>query len=297
MKGLVFNIQRFSIDDGPGIRTTVFLKGCPLRCAWCHNPESHSFTPEIMFDASKCIGCGACLETCTNHLLQDGIHILDRSKCKSCGKCAEACLSDALELCGKYMTDTEVFETVLRDKAFYQNNGGMTLSGGEPLMQHEFSLSLLKLAKDSGIHTAVETSGFGSVEALREIAEYTDLFLYDIKHTDNEQHLIYTGVSPERILHNLELLDEINKQIILRCPMIPGVNLTKEHIKNVFALSEKFSSVQSIEFEPYHPLGVNKSLLIGKVSSYLSSEFLEKEAIQKLIDDSGIEHAKPYSIH
>lgn len=297
MNGMVFNIQRFSIEDGPGIRTTVFLKGCPLHCAWCHNPESHKLQSEIMFDNSKCMNCGACVTACPNHLIQNKTHIFDRTKCTSCGKCTEVCLSGALEICGKIMSDTEVMETVLRDKTFYQLNGGMTLSGGEPLMQHAFSLSLLELAKKSGIHTAIETSGFCSKETLKEISAYTDLFLFDIKHTDNEKHHQYTGVFLDEILENLAFLNQLKKSIILRCPMIPGVNLTKKHIENVFSLSEEFSSVQSIEFEPYHPLGVNKSRLLGKHSNYDSEQFLEKNEIQTLIDSLDFKNTKPYSIH
>lgn len=297
MNGHVFNIQRFSIQDGPGIRTTVFLKGCPLRCAWCHNPESHRMLPEILFDKSKCLNCGACAQICSNHSLKNETHIFDRAKCASCGKCAEICLSGALELCGKEMSDTEVIQTALRDKAFYQNDGGVTLSGGEPLMQKEFSLSLLKLAKENGIHTAVETSGYGTSETIRDFSEFTDLFLYDIKLTDNDAHVEYTGVSNDRILENLFLINDLKKRIILRCPMIPGVNLTSTHVQNIFSLSEKLSSVESIEFEPYHPLGVNKSRLMGKSAPYDSEEFLDKGKIQALIDQLNLVHMKPYSIH
>lgn len=250
-----------------------------------------------MFDKSRCLNCGACAGVCKNHSLINSLHSFSRGGCTSCGKCAEVCFSGALELCGKEISDTEVIGQVLRDKAFYQNEGGMTLSGGEPLMQPAFSLSLLKLAKENGIHTCVETSGFGPISVIEEIARYTDLFLFDIKHTSENQHILYTGVSNKSILENLAFLDKLNKRIILRCPIIPGVNFTTEHLSFIFALSQKYSSVESVEFEPYHPLGVNKSRLLGRNSAYDSEEFLNKTEISELIDKLPFEITKPYSIH
>ena len=297
MKGIVFNIQRFCTDAGPGIRTTVFLKGCPLRCAWCHNPESHRKSPEILLNPDKCVLCAQCASVCKNHAFSDGKHIFHRDACSSCGKCASSCFPQALELCGKEMSVEEVIHTVLRDKPFYQFSGGMTISGGEPLMQFDFTLSLLKKAKENGIHTAIETSGYTEKSKIIKIAEYTDLFLYDIKTTDDESHIKYTGVSNKPILENLSCLDSLSKKVILRCPMIPGVNVTDDHIINVFTLARRHSSVQSIEFEPYHPLGVSKSRLLGKEPEYKRADFLDKETIALLTEKHRHLIDKPFSIH
>ena len=195
------------------------------------------------------------------------------------------------------MTSEEVIKTVLRDKPFYQQDGGMTLSGGEPLLQFDFSLSLLKLAKENGIHTAVETCGYAKREKIIEISKYTDLFLYDIKATDPVVHEKFTGVKNDLILENLFLLNQLNKRVILRCPMIKGVNLTIEHIKNIFELSNRLDCAESIEFEPYHPLGVSKARLIDFVPAYISEAFLEKDEVHALIDACDCPILKPYSVH
>lgn len=297
MKGIVFNIQRFCTDDGPGIRTTVFLKGCPLRCAWCHNPESHRKSPEILLNPDKCVLCGECQNTCENHMFSDGKHIFRRDACSSCGKCASSCFPQAIELCGKEMSADEVIHTVLRDKPFYHSTGGMTISGGEPLMQFDFTLSLLIKAKKNGIHTAIETSGYADKAKIAEISKYTDLFLYDIKTIDEESHIRYTGVSNNSILENLSFLNDLSKRVILRCPMIPGVNVTDDHIINVFTLVKKYACVESVEFEPYHPLGVSKSRLLGKEPAYDSMDFLDKETIAVLTEKHRHLISKPFSIH
>ena len=181
-KGLVFDIQRFSIHDGSGIRTTVFLKGCPLRCVWCHNPESLEKEPEVSFVPAKCIGCGCCFKTCVQggHVLRDGRHILVRAVCKRCGACAAKCPSQAIEVIGREMTVADVIAEVVRDKPFYETSGGgMTLSGGEPMAQFGFSLALLQAAKVEGLHTCVETSGYGSKKRFLELRHFVDLFLWD----------------------------------------------------------------------------------------------------------------------
>ena len=240
MQGTIFNIQRFCVNDGPGIRTTVFLKGCPLSCVWCHNPESQRFEPEILFYKDKCTGCGRC-------------------KCVTAADRDFVCFNGAKEICGKTVSANEVTAEVLKDKPFYENSdGGMTLSGGEPLAQYDFSLELLKKAKENGIHTAVETCGYAEKSKILEIAMYVDLFLFDCKETDPELHKKYTGVDNKIILDNLKALSDAGSKIILRCPIIPGFNDRAEHFKGISEIADKFSGIEHIEIEPFHPLGESK---------------------------------------
>lgn len=279
--GKIFNIQRFSTSDGPGIRTVVFLKGCFLDCAWCHNPESKCAKTEIFYDPIKCVGCGRCVNVCENNCQSFGdVHIFEREKCNSCGQCASVCCADALEICGEEKTAEEIIDVVLRDKPFYEESGGgITLSGGEPLMQYDFSLSLLKLAKENGLHTAIETSGF-SGKRLEELIRYTDLWLYDIKLFPDDEHKKHTGVSNENIFKNLYLLDSSGANIILRCPMIPNVNLTQEHFENLSELANKLKNVIAIHLEPYHPLGLSKAKLLGKTQIYRNNKFLDSSKLR-----------------
>ncbi len=266
--GLVLNIQRYCLHDGPGIRTTVFLKGCPLRCAWCHNPESQASHPELMYFSSLCVGCGRCAEVCPAgcHVFsEDGLHRYHPESCVGCGRCAEVCLSKALELKGREMTASEVLAEVMKDASFFENSGGgMTVSGGEPLFQPDFLLELLQDAKARGLHTAIETSGFGKAEELRRIAPYVDLFLYDDKLTDPELHRRWTGGAQEVVLQNLELLNELGAKVILRCPIIPGVNDQEEHYRGIEALAASLEAVIGVEYEPYHDYGRSKAEALGR---------------------------------
>lgn len=286
-KGKVFNIQRFSTSDGNGIRTVVFLKGCPLRCVWCHNPESQEKGTEIFYDNGKCIGCRSCEGVCDEkcHIFGNGGHIFKRENCASCGKCAEICVSNALEICGETKSVQEIIETVIKDKPFYdESGGGITLSGGEPLAQFDFALSILKSAKEKGIHTAIETCGFTN-ENIKIINEFTDLWLFDIKVLNEEKHLKYTGVSNKTILENLGVLDGMGANIILRCPIIPNVNLNKEHFEGLKKLALSLKNLKEIHLEPYHPLGISKSKQLGKAQRYNNTSFLESSKIIPFADE------------
>ena len=255
LSAMIFDIERNSYVDGPGIRTTVFLKGCPLSCVWCHNPESQSFEKQIMFYKSKCIGCGKCREVCPNNL----------KSCDFCGKCELYCPADARKICGKEYTTDEVLKEIVKDKPFYENSGGgVTLSGGEPLAQYDFSLELLKKAKENGIHTAIETCGYAEKSKILEIAKYVDLFLFDCKKTDQELHKKYTGVDNKIILDNLKALSDAGSKIILRCPIIPGFNDRAEHFKGISEIAGKLSGIEHIEVEPFHPHGESKYSALGR---------------------------------
>ena len=278
-KGTIFNIQRFSTHDGPGIRTVVFMKGCPLNCSWCHNPESKSTKPEIFFKEDLCIGCGTC-RVCQKgcHSFDDG-HNYARENCISCGNCAENCPTKALECCGEEMTAEQILEAVLRDKAFYhQSGGGITLSGGEPLLQYDLTLELLQLCKEQGLHTAIETCGF-THQDLTMLHKYTDLWLYDVKVLPEEDHIRHTGVSNRQILANLQNLDQMGARIILRCPIIPGVNLNDAHFEELAKLANTLKNLQQIHLEPYHPLGLSKAQQLGKTQAFQDPDFLSAEVL------------------
>jgi len=295
-KAIVFDIQKFSIHDGPGIRTTVFLKGCPLRCVWCHNPESWRPEPELLFTAAKCTGCRRCAEVCptgVHAFTADGRHELDRAACVRCGKCVELCPAEALELCGRSLTVEEVMAEVRKDRVFYENSGGgMTLSGGEPMMRPEFTFALLNAAKKEGIHTALESCGFAPREEFERILPVTDLFLFDIKTMDEAKHLRLTGRDNRLILSNLEFLNGAGAKIVLRCPLIPGLNDTPSELAKIGELAERLSGVTGIDVEPYHPLGVSKAERLGQSPAY-SAEFASKEFAETCIAELRRHTAKP----
>lgn len=263
---LVFDIERCALHDGPGIRTTVFLKGCPLGCPWCHNPESLSPQPTLFFTAWKCIACGECVPACPQgaHMFVDGRHVLSRERCVTCGACARVCFNGALEIAGRHMPVDDVLAEVMRDAPFYaQSGGGVTVSGGEPLAHDSFAHALLSAAKSRGLHTALDTSGFCPWEPLDGLSRCVDLFLYDIKHMDPEKHLLLTGVSNERILDNLGRLSEAGKPVWIRVPLIPGLN---DEEANYHAMGRWFStlkSVERIEILRYHPLAASKYERMG----------------------------------
>ena len=283
--GTIFNIQRFSTSDGPGIRTAVFLKGCPLNCAWCHNPESKSILPEMFYNQAVCIQCQACKNVCPYvcHSFASE-HIFDRKGCTACAECEKVCPSGALKRCGEYTSANRIIETVLRDKPFYdETGGGLTLSGGEPLMQPEFSVALLQSAKRHGIRTAVETSGF-SADGIAEINRFTDLWLYDIKLFPESEHIKYTGVSNKVILENLSYLDRTGATIILRCPIIPEINTTQEHFDRIAELLKEHKNICSVNLLLYHPLGISKAEQLSKAQIYGNGKFTELSQISAFVD-------------
>jgi pyruvate formate lyase activating enzyme len=283
VQGVIFDIQRFSLHDGPGIRTNVFLKGCFLDCTWCHNPESKDPAPEIAYYPDKCALCGACAAVCPGklHRLDRDGHTFTRPGCTRCGACASACVIGALALIGRTISAGEALGEVRKDEPFYRNSGGgMTISGGEPFYQSGFTLALLRLAKESGLHTCVETSGAAPFEILRAAAAATDLFLYDVKETDTERHRIFTGVPNADIIENLEKLDALGSRTVLRCPLIPGCNDREDHFREIGALASRLRNVTGIEIEPYHPLGISKAVSIGKPARYTGMAIPPRETAE-----------------
>lgn len=270
VRGTIFNIQHYSVHDGPGIRSTVFLKGCPLRCVWCHNPESQSPRPELMFFADRCTGCASCAVLCpvgAVTLFDAGLVVTDRTKCTGCGRCVEGCTRDARSISGYEVSAGRVFDKVAADLPFYRrSSGGVTISGGEPLMQPAFAGAILSLCREANIHTAVETCGSAPWETARLVLSKADLILFDIKQMDDELHRAYTGVSNSRILENAtRIRQELNADIWVRVPVIPGYNDSIENIRETarFVASELGREVR-MELLPYHNLGGVKSQRLNR---------------------------------
>ncbi|MBN1286339.1 MAG: glycyl-radical enzyme activating protein [Anaerolineae bacterium] len=259
MDGIVFDIQRFSIHDGPGIRTTVFFKGCSLRCFWCHNPESIRFKPEMQFFPDLCIGCGACLAACPNgaRTLRDGVGGYDRTRCRACGACAEVCFSGATVRIGREMAADQVVAEVLADRAFYQTSGGgVTLSGGEPVLQRDFAYAILARCKAEDIHTAIETAGNYPWDDLAALLPVTDMVMMDIKHLDPDRHRAATGVSNERILENARRLARTGKPVHFRVPVVPTVNDDPEAIGAIAAFVRALADLRAVNGAREVPLSL-----------------------------------------
>lgn len=266
MEGVLFNIQRYSLHDGPGIRTIPFFKGCPLSCKWCSNPESQRPTPELIFKKSDCIRCGKCIEACKQQALSvSNAFFIDRERCIQCGKCTQVCPTQALEMKGKRMTVADVMRELQKEENLYRRSGGgITLSGGEPLAQPDFARELLKACKEKGWHTAMETTGFTTPEVIAEVFPYVDLALTDIKAINPAVHLANTGIENSQILENLLRISFLTKTIV-RIPVIPGVNDNPEEIHNIAEFARLMFNVDTLHLLPYHSFGENKYGLLGRI--------------------------------
>ena len=259
MKGNIFNIQKFCTHDGEGIRTTVFLKGCPMACKWCHNPESLSPKPVMAFYKSKCQGCGRCLSVCEHGAIKKDFQF-DREKCVQCGKCIDKCLVSAREKFGYEASVDEILEQVMKDKIFYDNShGGVTFSGGEPTFQIDFLLALCKKSKELGLNVDIETNSYTSYENMKAIAPYIDCFLMDIKIVDDEKHKFWTGVSNKIILSNIrKVSDELSGNILFRVPLIPGVNNSEDDLSKLADFVNSLKNKHKVELLNYHEIGISK---------------------------------------
>ena len=295
--GYVCNIQRFSVHDGPGIRTTVFLKGCTLRCFWCHNPESIRPKLEVQFFPNRCIGCGACVEVCPEGAQtfdENGARVFHREKCIACGKCVEVCFAEALVFSGKAMTAEAVVDEILLDRAFYENSGGgVTLSGGEPALQLDFSLEILERCRVAGLHTAIETAANVPWESLMALLPLTDLVMMDIKHMDSDKHRDAVGAPNALLLANARRIVESGKPIIFRIPVIPTVNDTPEEVAAIAAFVRQMQDLRTaqhnpapitLELLPFHRMAGDKYNSLGLAYRAADLTPPTKEHMAALVD-------------
>jgi pyruvate formate lyase activating enzyme len=282
---IIFNIQRFSVQDGPGIRTTVFFKGCPLRCTWCSNPESQKSFPEVGISSSLCNSCGHCVEVCDTQSISINDKVsINRKTCKSCGKCVEVCAPKALKFYGTEMTVDEVLQEVVRDKPFYENSGGgMTASGGEALSQPDFLAELFKRCQDAYIHTCLDTSGYANADAWEKILPYTNLILFDLKLMDPSAHKRVTGKSNRKILQSLELVDKSGVSIIIRIPIITGINDSEENITGIAQYIKQFDNIKEVNLLPYHRFGEGKYAMLDRSYSLYDLQPPDHDKLEKLI--------------
>lgn len=293
-KGLVFNIQKFSVNDGPGIRTTVFMKGCPLDCLWCSNPESKNFIPELMVRDINCKGCGACVEVCPRDAItitQKAGRVILRERCDQCLLCVDRCLYGSLVQCGMYMTINEVLDEVLQDRVFYKNSGGgVTVSGGEPLSQPTFVKAFLAACKKEGLHTTLDTSGHARWEKMEAVLPFVDLILFDIKHLDSDTHRKTTGVGNDIILENLKKAAKTT-EVWLRIPLIHGFNDSEEHLRAMARLGKELG-IRKISLLPYHEGGRSKSIQLGVAYGFTEGETPDEKDVdqmKQMIEAMGLE--------
>ncbi len=292
IKGTVFDIQRYSIHDGPGIRTILFLKGCPLRCKWCSNPESQSYNPEVMYRKELCIGCGRCQKTCkVNAISSNNQYWVDRSICTSCGECALVCPSGALVMKGKMMTVEEVIKEVKKDETqYYRSGGGVTLSGGETLTQPKFAKEVFKACKAQGWHTAIETEGYVTEDIVKDVMPYVDLALLDLKSFDTDLHKLFTNVNNDRIKKNARIIQDITETVI-RVPVIPGFNANEKEIGKIAEFAAGLPNVRELHILPYHNFGESKYECLGRTYEMHGTETPSNDfmlGLKKIVESYGL---------
>lgn len=288
-RGVIYDIQKFCLDDGPGIRTIVFFKGCPLRCKWCANPESQAMRPEIGHHYTLCKACGKCAAICPQQAItmndSEKKLAINHTKCVTCGTCVNGCIYKALTLYGRVSTVEELYTDINKDRAYYKRSGGgVTLSGGEILMQADFAAALLKRCQQGGLHTCVETCGYASETEFKKIVPYVDLFLFDLKSLEDDVHKKWTGCSNEPILRNLDMIMESGKQVVIRVPLIPTVNDTEENLalmkEKLVALNNK--APVSVELLPYHNFGSVKYVMTDREYEVNELKSPTPESLQKI---------------
>lgn len=285
-RGIIFNLQKYCVHDGPGIRTTVFLKGCPLNCWWCHNPESQLMKSEVMFWKDRCKFCGNCVHRCPAGAIDsvDKLLITNKGKCILCGKCSEFCFNNAREIIGKEISVNELMKEIDKDFVFYEESGGgVTFSGGEPLSQIDFLSDMLKECKKNDIHTSVDTSGYAPWKNFEKILDKVDLFLFDIKHMDSEVHEKYTGVPNKLILDNVKKLSDLRKNIYIRIPIIPDINDDEENLVKTAKFLSNLNIIQ-INLLPYHNIGMDKYKRSKKEYKLLDIQEPSKERMNEILE-------------